>query len=262
MPRELSTDEVAATVDDFRRAAAAAIAAGADGVEIHGANGYLVNQFLFPSTNQRTDQYGAPSTTASVSRWRSPRPWPTRSAPAAPASGSLPATPSRSTTSRRATPTSSTRTSCAPSPPQPRLPAHRPRRQRGTPAHPPQAMADHTAPQPGRCRHRHPRQGRRRRSGRRHHRRHHGPRQPRPRRAHTRRRTPQHPRPQHLLRRRSGRLHRLPHPRRLTARRPSESPTSGASVRTGAATAPHAPRPAPRGVTGRQPTCATAVSTP
>jgi N-ethylmaleimide reductase len=58
VPRELSTDEVAATVDDFRSAAAAAIAAGADGVEIHGANGYLVNQFLFPSANQRTDHYG------------------------------------------------------------------------------------------------------------------------------------------------------------------------------------------------------------
>jgi N-ethylmaleimide reductase len=57
-PRALSTEEVTATVDDFRRAAAAAIAAGADGVEIHGANGYLVHQFLFPSTNQRTDQYG------------------------------------------------------------------------------------------------------------------------------------------------------------------------------------------------------------
>ncbi|GAA4024547.1 alkene reductase [Streptomyces plumbiresistens] len=58
VPRALSTEEVAATVDDFRRAAAAAIAAGADGVEIHGANGYLVHQFLFPSANQRTDQYG------------------------------------------------------------------------------------------------------------------------------------------------------------------------------------------------------------
>jgi N-ethylmaleimide reductase len=57
-PRELSTEEVAATVEDFRHAAAAAITAGADGVEIHGANGYLVNQFLFPSANQRTDQYG------------------------------------------------------------------------------------------------------------------------------------------------------------------------------------------------------------
>ncbi|WP_405512495.1 alkene reductase [Streptomyces canus] len=58
VPRALSTEEVAATVDDFRRAAAAAIAAGADGVEIHSANGYLVHQFLFPSANQRTDQYG------------------------------------------------------------------------------------------------------------------------------------------------------------------------------------------------------------
>ncbi|MCX4705463.1 alkene reductase [Streptomyces sp. NBC_01373] len=58
VPRALSTEEVAATVDDFRRAAAAAIAAGADGVEIHGANGYLVHQFLFPGANQRTDQYG------------------------------------------------------------------------------------------------------------------------------------------------------------------------------------------------------------
>jgi N-ethylmaleimide reductase len=58
VPRELSTEEVAATVDDFRRAAAAAIAAGADGVEIHGANGYLVHQFLADNTNQRTDGYG------------------------------------------------------------------------------------------------------------------------------------------------------------------------------------------------------------
>ncbi|MFF8196412.1 alkene reductase [Streptomyces bobili] len=58
VPRELSTEEVAATVEDFRRAAAAAIAAGADGVEIHGANGYLVHQFLADNTNQRTDRYG------------------------------------------------------------------------------------------------------------------------------------------------------------------------------------------------------------
>ncbi|WP_371660768.1 alkene reductase [Streptomyces sp. NBC_00280] len=58
IPRELSTEEVATTVDDFRRAAAAAIAAGADGVEIHGANGYLVHQFLADNTNQRTDRYG------------------------------------------------------------------------------------------------------------------------------------------------------------------------------------------------------------
>jgi N-ethylmaleimide reductase len=58
VPRALSTEEVAATVDDFRRAAAAAIAAGADGVEIHSANGYLPHQFLATNTNQRTDRYG------------------------------------------------------------------------------------------------------------------------------------------------------------------------------------------------------------
>ncbi|WP_405607638.1 alkene reductase [Streptomyces sp. NBC_00076] len=58
VPRELSTEEVAATVEDYRRAAAAAIAAGADGVEIHSANGYLPHQFLATNTNQRTDRYG------------------------------------------------------------------------------------------------------------------------------------------------------------------------------------------------------------
>ncbi|CAM5560668.1 alkene reductase [Streptomyces purpurascens] len=58
VPRELATEEVAATVEDFRRAAAAAIAAGADGVEIHSANGYLPHQFLATNTNQRTDRYG------------------------------------------------------------------------------------------------------------------------------------------------------------------------------------------------------------
>jgi N-ethylmaleimide reductase len=57
-PRALSTDEVKATVQDFRTAAAAAIRAGADGVEIHGANGYLVQQFFAPNANQRTDEYG------------------------------------------------------------------------------------------------------------------------------------------------------------------------------------------------------------
>ncbi|MBC7267189.1 MULTISPECIES: alkene reductase [Streptomyces] len=57
-PRALTTAEVTATVDDFRRAAAAAMDAGADGVEIHGANGYLVHQFLAGNTNQRTDRYG------------------------------------------------------------------------------------------------------------------------------------------------------------------------------------------------------------
>ncbi|MET7685903.1 alkene reductase [Streptomyces sp. NPDC005423] len=59
-PRALSTQEVATTVDDYRRAAAGAVAAGADGVEIHGANGYLVHQFLSGNANQRTDRYGGP----------------------------------------------------------------------------------------------------------------------------------------------------------------------------------------------------------
>jgi len=57
-PRVLTTEEVRRTVADFRLAARSAIEAGADGVEIHGANGYLVHQFLAPSANTRTDEYG------------------------------------------------------------------------------------------------------------------------------------------------------------------------------------------------------------
>lgn len=57
-PRELTVEDIQATVSDFRRAAASAIAAGADGVEIHGANGYLLHQFLSPNANHRTDEYG------------------------------------------------------------------------------------------------------------------------------------------------------------------------------------------------------------
>jgi len=57
-PRALTVEEVRRTVADFRRAARCAIEAGADGVEIHGANGYLVQQFLAPSANTRTDEYG------------------------------------------------------------------------------------------------------------------------------------------------------------------------------------------------------------
>ncbi|AMM18891.1 1,2-oxophytodienoate reductase [Frondihabitans sp. PAMC 28766] len=58
VPRALTTDEVHATVADFRHAAAQAIAAGADGVEIHAANGYLLQQFLSSNSNTRTDEYG------------------------------------------------------------------------------------------------------------------------------------------------------------------------------------------------------------
>lgn len=57
-PRALSTDEVRQTVADFRFAARRAIEAGADGVEIHGANAYLVQQFIAPSANTRSDEYG------------------------------------------------------------------------------------------------------------------------------------------------------------------------------------------------------------
>lgn len=58
VPRALSGEEVAATVRDFRYAAARAIEAGADGVEIHGGNGYLLQQFFSPNANRRTDAYG------------------------------------------------------------------------------------------------------------------------------------------------------------------------------------------------------------
>ena len=58
IPRALSTLEVKGTVEDFRLAAAAAVRAGADGVEIHGANSYLIQQFLAASANERTDEYG------------------------------------------------------------------------------------------------------------------------------------------------------------------------------------------------------------
>jgi 2,4-dienoyl-CoA reductase-like NADH-dependent reductase (Old Yellow Enzyme family) len=57
-PRALSLDEIKQTIDDFRTAARNAIDAGMDGVEIHGANGYLINQFLAPNANIRTDAYG------------------------------------------------------------------------------------------------------------------------------------------------------------------------------------------------------------
>ncbi len=57
-PRALETHEVKLIVQDYAQAAKNAIAAGLDGVEIHGANGYLIEQFLRDGTNRRTDQYG------------------------------------------------------------------------------------------------------------------------------------------------------------------------------------------------------------
>ncbi|MFJ8936586.1 alkene reductase [Streptomyces sp. NPDC102365] len=58
VPRALAVDEIAGVVDEFRHAAAAAVAAGFDGVEIHGANGYLLHQFLSGNANERGDRYG------------------------------------------------------------------------------------------------------------------------------------------------------------------------------------------------------------
>jgi 2,4-dienoyl-CoA reductase-like NADH-dependent reductase (Old Yellow Enzyme family)/thioredoxin reductase len=58
VPRELTVDEIRAIVQSFARAAARAEAAGFDGVEIHGAHNYLVDQFLSGASNKRTDSYG------------------------------------------------------------------------------------------------------------------------------------------------------------------------------------------------------------
>jgi len=57
-PRRLGTEEIRGVVDDFRRAARNAIEAGFDGVEIHGAHGYLLEQFMKDSANDRADEYG------------------------------------------------------------------------------------------------------------------------------------------------------------------------------------------------------------
>ena len=57
-PRALALDELPGIVEEYRVAARNAIEAGFDGVEVHGANGYLLEQFLRDSTNHRTDAYG------------------------------------------------------------------------------------------------------------------------------------------------------------------------------------------------------------
>jgi len=60
IPRALAAAEIAGVVADFGRGAANALAAGFDGVEIHAANGYLIDQFLQDGSNRRTDAYGGP----------------------------------------------------------------------------------------------------------------------------------------------------------------------------------------------------------
>ncbi|SDS56034.1 N-ethylmaleimide reductase [Halopseudomonas xinjiangensis] len=58
MPRALETTEIAGVIEAYRSGAANAMAAGFDGLEVHAANGYLLDQFLCSNSNQRTDQYG------------------------------------------------------------------------------------------------------------------------------------------------------------------------------------------------------------
>ena len=58
MPRALTTDEIKEYIATYVTAAKNAIRAGFDGVEVHGANGYLIDQFIQDVTNNRTDEYG------------------------------------------------------------------------------------------------------------------------------------------------------------------------------------------------------------
>jgi N-ethylmaleimide reductase len=60
MPRAMTLEEIASVTEEFRLAAARAMDAGFDGVELHGANGYLFDQFLQDGSNKRTDDYGGP----------------------------------------------------------------------------------------------------------------------------------------------------------------------------------------------------------
>lgn len=59
-PRAITRGEIAALVAEYAKAARNAVAAGMDGVELHCASGYLINQFLNPASNHRTDEYGGP----------------------------------------------------------------------------------------------------------------------------------------------------------------------------------------------------------
>lgn len=57
-PQEMTLEMIRTTINEYAQAAKNIMAAGFDGVEVHGANGYLINQFLDPGSNQRSDEYG------------------------------------------------------------------------------------------------------------------------------------------------------------------------------------------------------------
>lgn len=82
-PRALEIDELAGIVNDFRKAAANAIEAGFDGVEVHGANGYLLEQFAKDGANVERMPMAAPWKTARVSCSKSPPRWRRKSVPSA-----------------------------------------------------------------------------------------------------------------------------------------------------------------------------------
>ena len=98
-PRALELAEIPGIVEDFRKAAANAIEAGFDGVEVHGANGYLLDQFLRETANRRTDAYGGSienrarlliEVTAAVATEIGAQRTGVRLSPVSPASGTIP----------------------------------------------------------------------------------------------------------------------------------------------------------------------------
>lgn len=59
-PKAMTKEDINSTIEEFAQAAKNAVTAGFDGIELHSANGYLLEQFIRPNTNQRTDAYGGP----------------------------------------------------------------------------------------------------------------------------------------------------------------------------------------------------------
>lgn len=66
----MTKSEIQAIVSAFAKAAKAAKAVGFDGIELHGAHGYLIDQFFWEKTNRRTDEYGGDLKPAPPSRWK------------------------------------------------------------------------------------------------------------------------------------------------------------------------------------------------